>query len=293
MKVFVTGASGWVGSAVVDELLRAGHAVTGLVRTDKKAEAVYAAGAQVVRGTLDDLDTLRTAAASADAVVHTAFNHEAFNGDFSKFAEAAEQDRRAIETLGAALEGSQRPLLVTSGLAGMARGASESEAPRPGFPRQSEQAANAARERGARVATVRLAPSVHGIGDYGFVPMLIRAARRHGVSAYIGAGENCWSGVHRRDAARVYRLALEHGATQTAYHAVADEAVPFKAIAETIGRRLGLPVQSREREHFEWFAHMAGGDMAVSSRRTREVLGWAPMGAGLLADIDQPAYYAG
>jgi nucleoside-diphosphate-sugar epimerase len=250
--------------------------------------ALAATGAQVVRGTLDDLDMLRTAASAADAVVHTAFNH-----DFSKFAENAEQDRRAIAALGGALEGSDRPLLVTSGLSGLPRGATEADAAQSVWPRKSEQAAQAAREGGVRVATVRLAPSVHGIGDHGFVPILVRMARQHGVSAFIGAGENCWSGVHRLDAARLYRLALEQGATETAYHAVADETVPFKAIAEVIGRQLGLPVESRDREHFAWFAGMAGGDMAVSSERTRKLLGWVPSGPSLLADLDQSAYYTG
>jgi len=288
MKVFVTGATGWVGSAVVDELLRAGHAVAGLVRAEEKAAALAATGAQVVRGTLDDLEALRQAASAADAVVHTAFDH-----DFSKFAENAEQDRRAIAALGSALEGSDRPLLVTSGLSGFARGATESDSANPVWPRKSEQGAQAVRERGVRVATVRLAPSVHGLGDHGFVPILVGMARQQGVSAFIGAGDNCWSGVHRSDAARLYRLALEQGVTETAYHAVADEAVPFKAIAEVIGGRLGVPVESRDREHFGWFAGMAGADMAASSERTRRLLGWAPTGPGLLADLDLAGYYAG
>jgi len=287
MHVFVTGATGWVGSAVTAELLAAGHRVTGLARADAKAAALAATGAQVLRATLDDLAALRAAAAGADAVVHTAFNH-----DFSKFAENAEQDRRAIEALGDALAGSGRPLLVTSGLLGLPRGASEADVPATAGPRKSQAAALALAERGARAATVRLAPSVHGPGDYGFVPLLARLARETGVSAYLGEGANCWSGVHRQDAARVYRLALEQGATEPAYHAVADEAVPFKAIAEAIGRHLGLPVQSREREHFGWFAMMAGADMAASSARTRESLGWQPRGPGLLADLELPEYYA-
>ena len=289
MHVFVTGATGWVGSAVVEDLLRAGHAVTGLARSDDKAAALAATGARVVRGTLDDLDVLRNAASAVDAVVHTAFNH-----DFSKFAANAAQDRLAIETLGGALEGSQRPLLVTSGLARIAQGraATESDVPGPASPRQSETAAQQLAERGVKVATIRLAPSVHGLGDYGFVPLLIRLAREKGVSACIGDGANRWAGVHRSDAARVYRLALEHGVTDPVYHAVADEGVAFKAIAETIGRRLGLPVESRAPEHFGWFANFAGADMWASSAQTRARLRWEPVGPDLLADLDQPGYYA-
>ncbi|MBJ7309462.1 SDR family oxidoreductase [Rugamonas sp. CCM 8940] len=287
MHVFVTGATGWVGSAVVQDLVAAGHQVTGLARSDLKAAQLSAAGANVLLATLDDLDALRRTASQVDAVIHTAFNH-----DFSKFIENAEQDRRVIEALGAALEGSSHPLLVTSGLLGLALGSSESDRPNPASPRKSEAAARALAERGVRAATVRLAPSVHGLGDYGFVPLLIRLAQEKGVSAYLDEGRNCWAGVHRLDAARVYRLALEQGVTEAAYHAVADDAVTFKAIAEVIGRRLGLPVESREREHFGWFAHFAGADMSVSSARTRELLGWKPEGPSLLADLDQPGYYA-
>ncbi|WP_257385346.1 SDR family oxidoreductase [Tahibacter caeni] len=286
MHVVVTGAAGWVGSAVVHELIRAGHEVTGLARSAEKSTSLTAAGAKIRQVALDDLDGLRAAAAEADAVIHTAFDH-----DFSRFLENCEQDRRAIEALGSALEGSDRPLLVTSGLLGLARGATESDAPSPASPRKSEAAARVLAERGVRAATVRLAPSVHGLGDHGFVPILVRLAKQTGVSAYLDDGSNCWSGVYRQDAARVYRLALERGATEPAYHAVADEAVPFKAIAEMIGRRLGLPVESRDREHFGWFAVMAGADMSVSGAHTRTLLGWQPQGPDLLADLDQPGYY--
>ncbi len=287
MHVFVTGATGWVGSAVVKDLVEAGHQVTGLARSEDKGAVLAAAGAQVLHATLDDHDALRRAASAADAVIHAAFNH-----DFSRFAENAEQDRRAIETLGGALEGSNRPLLVTSGLSGLGRGATEADVPAAASPRKSEQAARTLAERGLRVATVRLAPSVHGVGEtHGFVPMLVRTAREKGVSAYLGEGLNCWSGVHRLDAARVYRLALERGATGRVYHAVADEAVPFKEIATAIGRRLGLPVEPREAGHFGWFAGMAGADMAASGARTRALLGWQPTGPGLLADLDEPGYY--
>ncbi|MES2038622.1 MAG: SDR family oxidoreductase [Pseudomonadota bacterium] len=286
MHVFVTGATGWVGSAVVQELIDAGHLVTGLARSAEKAAALAATGAKVLLARLEDLDTLRTTADQADAVIHTAFNH-----DFSKFIENCEQDRLVIEALGSALEGSDRPLIVTSGLLGMARGASELDLPNPGSPRKSEPTARALAERGIRAATVRLAPSVHGLGDYGFIPLLIRLAKEKGVSAYLGEGQNCWAGVHRQDAARVYRLALEQGVTELAYHAIADESIPFKTIAEMIGRHLGLPVESREADHFGWFAKMAGADMAASSLRTRELLGWKPEGPSMLTDLDQAGYY--
>ncbi|KPC54589.1 SDR family oxidoreductase [Amantichitinum ursilacus] len=290
MHVFVTGATGWVGHTVVEDLLQAGHAVTGLVRSADKAAALSAKGAHVLQGTLDDLDILRQGASAADAVVHTAFNH-----DFSKFLQNVEQDRIAIEALGSALLGTQKPLLVTSGLARLAPGrlALETDVPDANFARKSEAAARALAASGVRAATVRLAPSVHGLGDHGFVPILIKLAREKGVSAYIGDGQNRWAGVHRTDAAQVYRLALESGVTEAAYHAVADESVPFKAIAEVIGRQLGLPVESREREHFGWFADFAGMDMAASAAHTRQVLGWSPTGPALLSDLDQPGYYAG
>jgi nucleoside-diphosphate-sugar epimerase len=291
MKIFVTGATGWVGSAVVEELIAAGHQVTGLARSDDKAAALAAAGAEVLRGTLDDLDALAAAASAADAVIHTAFNH-----DFSKFAENCEQDRRTIEALGQALEGSDRPLLVTGGVVLSSPGKVTTEADLPvadpSYPRRSEAAAIALAERGIRAATIRLPPSVHGQGDHGFMALLIDLARQKGVSAYIGEGLNRWPAVHRLDAARAYRLALEHGATERAYYAVGEQGVPFKDIAEVIGRRLGLPVESRAPEHFSWFAAFAGADVPASSARTRSLLGWEPTGPGLLTDIDQPGYYA-
>ncbi len=287
MHVFVTGATGWVGSAVVQELLDAGHQVTGLVRGADKASHLVATGAKAVRTTLDDLDTLRAVASAADAVIHTAWG-----SDYSKFVENSEQDRRVVDALGAALEGSNRPLLVTSGLLGLSGGATESDLPNPASPRKSEATARAWAMRGVRAATVRLAPSVHGLGDHGFVPILIRMAMQKGISAYLGEGQNCWAGVYRLDAARVYRLALEQGVTESVYHAVADEAVPFKSIAEIIGRRLGLPVESCELEHFDWFGHFAGATMSASSSRTRELIGWKPQGPSLLADLDQPGYFA-
>lgn len=294
MQVFVTGATGFVGSAVVRELLDAGHAVTGLARSDDGAAALEAAGARVQRGTLDDLDVLVRAAAAADGVVHTGFNH-----DFSKFAQNCEQDRRAIEALGRGLEGSRKPLLVTAGLALIApdRLATEADAPAsvtPSYPRASEHAAAVLAARGIHASTVRLPPSVHGAGDHGFVPMLVQLAREKGVSACVGEGANRWAGVHRFDAARVYRLALERGALGARYHAVADEGVPMHAIADVIARRLGVPradlAADAAAAHFGWFGHFAGIDMAASSAWTREVLGWQPREPALLADLDS-AYF--
>ena len=290
MHVFVTGATGWVGSAVVAELIGAGHQVTGLSRSEAKAGALAGAGATVLLGTLDDLDKLRDAASAADAVIHTAFSH-----DFSDIAGSAAQDLRAIETLGAALEGSQKPLLVTSGVALLNPGqvGVETDVPpsNPNWPRKSEEAARALAARGVRAASVRLAPSVHGTGDHGFIPILIALAREKGVSAFIGEGRNRWPGVHRLDAARLYRQALEHGNPAAAYHAIADEGVAFRDIATVIGRRLGIPVESRGAEHFGWIGAFAGRDMPASSVRTQSLLGWTPTGPDLLSDIDQEGYY--
>ncbi|WP_437726372.1 SDR family oxidoreductase [Sorangium sp. So ce861] len=293
MRVFVTGATGWVGNVVVDELLGAGHQVLGLSRSEEKAAGLAAKGAAVLRGTLDDLDRLAEAAGNADAVIHLAFNH-----DFSKFAENSEQDRRAIEAMGEALVGTDKPILVTAGLALIAPGrvATEADMPPlsdPSFPRKTEAAAAALAERGVRVGTVRLAPTVHGIGDHVFMAILAGLALEKGVSAYIGDGANRWPAVHVSDAGRLYRLALEAGAPARVYHASAEEGIAFRAIAEAIGRALGLPVEPRPREHFGWFADFAAADAPASSARTRELTGWEPTGPTLLADLAHPAYFAG
>ncbi len=295
MRVFVTGATGWVGSAVVRDLIEAGYQVTGLARSDGGASALAAAGAAIHRGSLADLDGLRRGAAGADAVMHLAMNH-----DFSKFAENCEEDRRAIEAIGAELAGSDRPLLVTSGVALLAPGRVATEADtiagQSHFPRKSEATALALAERGVRAATVRLSPTVHGHGDKGFVPILVGIAREKGLSAYVGDGSNRWPAVHRNDAARLYRLALEHGIAGGPFHAVAEEGITVKEIAEVIGRRLDIPVVSMTPEaaagHFGWFAMFAGLDAPTSSARTRALLGWQPTGPGLLADMDDPAYFA-
>lgn len=293
MRVFVTGATGFVGSAVVSELLGAGHQVVGLARSDASAQKLVQAGANVKRGSLEDLQSLKDGASDADAVIHTAFDH-----DFTRFAENSQMDRQAIETLGEALAGTDRPLLITAGVALLAPGrvAIEADMPPadPNYPRQSEAAAAALVERGVRASVVRLPPSVHGMGDHGFVSMLAAIARDKGLSAYIDAGENSWTAVHRLDAARVYRLALEHGATERAYHAVAEEAVSFRMIADAVGRQLGLPVRSVSKaqaaEHFGWFAMFASMDTPASSKRTRTLLGWSPQEVDLLTDLDRPAY---
>lgn len=291
MRVFVTGATGWVGSVVVDELLGVRHQVLGLSRSEEKAAALAGKGADVLRGTLDDLDRLAEAAGNADAVIHLAFNH-----DFSKYAENSEQDRRAIKAMGEALVGTDKPILVTTGLAMLAPGrvATEADMPplsNPDFPRKTEAAAAALAERGVWIGVIRLATTVHGIGDPALMAMLARFAREKGVSAYIGDGANRWPAVHVSDAGRLYRLALEAGAPARAYHANAEEGVAFRAIAEAIGRTLDLPVEPRPREHFGWLAGFVGADAPVSSARTRELTGWKPTGPTLLADLAQPAYF--
>lgn len=290
MRVFVTGSTGWVGSVVVRELIGAGHQVVGLARDPVKAGALEAAGAAVLHGTLDDLDALGAAARDADAVAHLAFNH-----DFSRFAENAAQEARAVEAIGDALEGTSKILLVTSGVALLSPGRVSTEDDQPSGelanPRRSEQAAAGLADKGVRAAAVRLPPTTHGVGDHGFVRILYDLAREKGVSAYVGDGTNRWPAAHVSDAGRLYRLALETGATLPAYHAIAEEGVPFRAIAEAIGRQLGVPAEPREVDHFGWFGMFAAADIRSSGAKTREATGWAPNGRKLLDDLADPAYF--
>jgi nucleoside-diphosphate-sugar epimerase len=298
MRVFVTGATGWIGSAVVPELAGAGHDVVGLARSDASAAALAAAGAEARRGDLDDLGLLRDAAAHADAVVHLAFKHDlAFSGAFEA---AADADRRAIEAIGSALADSGRPLVIASGLAGHAPGAlaTEHDAPDPDGPGghrvRSEQAALALARSGVRAASLRLPPTVHGEGDSGFLATLVAIARDAGVSGYVGEGTGRWPAVHRFDAARLFRLAVESAPAGSVLHAVAEEGVPLRAVAEGIGRSLGFPVASiapeKADEHFGWLGRFLAIDVRASSELTRRQLGWEPTGPTLLEDLAAGRY---
>jgi nucleoside-diphosphate-sugar epimerase len=296
MRVFVTGATGWVGSAIVPELLDAGHQVLGLARSDRAAEALAGAGAEVHRGALDDPDGLRAGAAASDGVIHTAYIH-----DFSNMAASARADLRAVEALGAALEGSGRPLVITSGVAVLPSGRLGTEDDEPdrnsaGAHRiASEDAALALAQRGVRSSVVRLAASVHGEGDHGFVPRLVEIARAKGVSAHVGDGSNRWPAVHRLDAAHLFRLAVEAAPAGSVLHGVADEGVPTREIAEVIGRHLEVPVVSISREeavdHFGWLAGFFAAEIPASSALTRRRLGWSPMHIGLIEDLDRGHYF--
>jgi nucleoside-diphosphate-sugar epimerase len=294
MKIFVTGATGFIGSAIVRELIDAGHQVLGLARSDAGSKSLTVAGAQVHRGDLRDLESLRSGAAMSDGVIHTGFIH-----DFSKFAENCEIDKRAIEALGSALEGSERPLLVTAGLATLAQGrmATEEDAPLPPsgtYPRVSEITGENLLKRGVRVSLVRL-PQVHDTVKQGLVTYTIALAREKGVSAYVGEGLNRWAAVHVLDAARLYRLALEKQEAGARYHAVAEEGVPARDIAEAIGRGLKVPVVSKSVEeaaaHFSWLGAFVGRELIGSSAQTQRVLGWRPTGPGLITDLNNMRYF--
>jgi nucleoside-diphosphate-sugar epimerase len=318
MRVFVTGATGFVGSAVVRELIDAGHAVTGLARTDAAAQALRTAGAKAHPGSLEDLDSLKSGAAAADGVVHLAFMHALPSmslgrrmrivlgglpgGIVSRFmAVTTGADRAAIDAMCAALERSGRPLIATFGTMGLVPSGrmTEADAPDPRSPGAAravtEAAVQAWATRGVRAMIVRLPPSVHGEGDTGLVPQLIDIARKKGRAVYVGDGLNRWSAVARGDAARLFRLALENGVAGARYHAVAEEGVQFRDIAGVIGRRLGVPVTSatpsEAKGMFSWFAPFVAADNPASSLLTRAALGWEPAGPGLITDIDRPAYF--
>lgn len=298
MKIFVTGATGFIGSAIVEELLGAGHQVLGLARSDASAKKLTDAGAQVHRGDVEDVDSLKHGAAASDGVIHCGFIH-----NFSDFAGACETDRRAIEALGEALIGSDRPLVITSGTALITPGrvATEDDATVltfDKFPRvASEEAADAVAERGVRASVVRLSPSVHGEGDYhGFISILIKAARSKGASAYVGDGSNRWTAVHRLDAAHLFRLAVEKGTTGARYHGADEEGIPFREIAEAIGKGLNVPVVSirpvEVGEQFDPFtAFVSQLDAPASNQLTRERLGWQPTQVKLIPDIEQGHYF--
>ncbi len=294
MRVFVTGATGFIGSAVVPELVAGGHQVIGLARSDASAEILVAAGAAVHPGSLDDLESLRSGATKADGVIHLAYNH-----DFSQYEAAAQTDLLAIETFGAALEGSNRPLVIASGVLGLATGRVATEQDTPdvaAHPRAlSSQRALSLAARGVQSSVVRLAPTVHGLGDRGFVAALIGIARTTGASGYIGDGQNRWPAIHRLDAARLFRTALESAPAGSVLHGIAEEGVSTRTIAEVIGRHLALPVVSIPTEgagdHFGWLARFLAADIPASNALTRELLDWHPTHPGLIEDLERGHYF--
>ena len=296
MRVFVTGASGFIGSAVVQELLGAGHDVIGLARSDSAAHALAAAGAEVHRGDLDDLNSLRRGGGASDGVIHLAYVH-----DFSKFEDNARVDQRAIEAIGEILAGSGRPLVIANGtlmLTADGRPATEEDGGDPAVRfgrRLNEQMLLGLADRGVRSASLRLPPTVHGKDDHGFVPIIIGVAREKGVSAYVGDGSNRWPAVHRLDAATLFRLALEQAPAGTVLHGVGEEGVPVREIAEVISRQLDLPVASvsaeQAPEHFGFLGAFFGADSPASSSLTRARFGWQPAQPGLIEDLEQGHYF--
>jgi len=302
MRVFVTGATGFIGSVVVQELLKAGHQVLGLTRSDAGAKSLAAAGAEVHRGSLEDLDSLRIGAAASDGVIHLAFKHNAFGNDFSRFVANCETDRQVIEAIGSVLAGSDRPFIVTSGT-GLANTVPDQPSSEDNpivnssvIPRAaSEEAAASLLSRGVNVSVVRL-PQVHDPIKQGLITYVIIAAREKGVSPYVGDGINRWPAAHVSDTGRLYRLALEKHEAGAKYHAVAEEGVPLRDIAEVIGKGLKVPVVSISPEeapaHFGWIAMFAGRDVPASSALTQKRLSWHPTGPGLIADLEQMNYFA-
>jgi nucleoside-diphosphate-sugar epimerase len=291
MRIFVTGATGFVGSAVVQELIRAGHEVVGLVRSESSATSLAATGAKIHRGDLTDLESLRAGADESDGVIHTGFIH-----DFSRFKENCEIDRKAIQSIGSVLAGSKRPFVITSAIGILPPDEIATEDTMPLSPSPNPRAATeeAAREtigRGVNVSIVRLPPSTHGKGDHGFVPTLIRIAREKGISVFAGEGQNTWPAGHRLDAAQVFLRAFEMGVPNSYYHAVAEEGVAFREIAEAIGEGLNGPVASKTPQeasaHFGFFAHFAGMNVKASSQKTKAQLGWSPSHPGLISDLEQ------
>jgi len=305
MKIFITGASGWIGSAVVQELLEAGHSVAGLARSNKSAETLRTAGVEVVGGNLDDLEILKQAAASSDGVIHLAFKHDiAFSGDFQG---AADADRKAVEAFAEVLKGTDKPFVIASGLLGLSPGKIVTEndghgneglgvaAQGPAARLATAEFVLSLASQGVRSSIVRLAPTNHGDGDNGFMATIVQTARDKGVAGYVGDGSNRWPAVHRLDSAHLFRLAIEKAPAGSTLHAAADEGVPMREIAEVIGKHLDIPVSSIASEdvakHFSWMASFIGLDSPASSQLTRELLGWNPKQVGLIEDLEQEHYY--